>query len=955
MKTKTITKTKNMESINEIGISISKHRKHELANYKQICAIGRANCDITSTAIPQYNGNHQFWLTNGENFSRKIEDNDGFLIYKNTRLGELLSKYHSGVRRYSVKSKRHGRNDVSVDIHNRATYSLTRDAVNEITIFLENDPKQYRFQKLSNLVNRQTELERQLAEIRRKQEEERRVREQAAREAEEKRKRELELLAAEEAERRRKEVKEAERRRLAEEEERRIKEKEQVEAMEREIAEANEAIRRTQSFIRQGDELRSQHILDEFQETAKRSHLYDNIPIVIEGGPGTGKTTTMIQRLKFLISAQALEDYDSPLTDEQIGALTDPATRDKNWLFFSPTGQLLHFLRQNMTNEGLKADDKNTTILDQYCKEMLIDYKLRIPEKDGPFKLYRQKGKDEVYVIKDAHVAIRSFAKFIIDNIRNILDNAYKLPTSGFSWNNVANKIKAYCKRGENIRDLDALIRLLNSMKDNERPEVNVLEKELRNELGKVALSIKNKVTANKEMSEAVNALFEKWRQETIVAQDENVDENDMDETEDEEAENEGTPKLNFDAKLFQQIQPILRKIALKKYDSKQKFSKRQNDLYSIIGGYVNGVDVEKIGSLAWFSKKYAFLCRGVESNLLNQIPRLYKLFRREQIKNGSTAFNLQLLEKIEKKDNGKCLHREELELIIGMINHMLLAIYKKSRLRFDAMKNNKYVSAYCYHVKPVIGVDEATDYSIIDYYFISSFLHYEYSSLTLCGDILQGLNPHGIKSWEELKKHLFSNLEIFELKESYRQIPTLLDMSKQIYKDDLGKNAPYGTTKERSEDEPVPICFISDDMEEKATWMSKRVIEVMKYYGDTVPSIAILVGDDVNIKDLAKEMNDQDLLNGVQIFDCSEGRTATSSKAVKIFRLSEVKGMEFEVAFFYDIDEALAGQSKEMMRRYLYVGISRAVSHLAATFTQREGNEDIIKYFDQTKSNWKL
>lgn len=105
MKTKTITKTKNMESINEIGISISKHRKHELANYKQICAIGRANCDITSTAIPQYNGNHQFWLTNGENFSRKIEDNDGFLIYKNTRLGELLSKYHSGVRRYSVKSK----------------------------------------------------------------------------------------------------------------------------------------------------------------------------------------------------------------------------------------------------------------------------------------------------------------------------------------------------------------------------------------------------------------------------------------------------------------------------------------------------------------------------------------------------------------------------------------------------------------------------------------------------------------------------------------------------------------------------------------------------------------------------------------------------------------------------------------------------------------------------------
>lgn len=148
----------------------------------------------------------------------------------------------------------------------------------------------------------------------------------------------------------------------------------------------------------------------------------------------------------------------------------------------------------------------------------------------------------------------------------------------------------------------------------------------------------------------------------------------------------------------------------------------------------------------------------------------------------------------------------------------------------------------------------------------------------------------------------------------------------------------------DRSKVEPAPIFFISDDMEEKAEWMAKRIIEVMNYYHGTIPSIAILVGEDVNIKELVEEMNDQDYLNGIQIFDCSEGRTATTSKSVKVFRLSEVKGMEFEVAFFYDIDNALKGQSMEMMRRYLYVGISRAASHLAATFTKEEGNEDIIK-----------
>ena len=58
---------------------------------------------------------------------------------------------------------------------------------------------------------------------------------------------------------------------------------------------------------------------------------------------------------------------------------------------------------------------------------------------------------------------------------------------------------------------------------------------------------------------------------------------------------------------------------------------------------------------------------------------------------------------------------------------------------------------------------------------------------------------------------------------------------------------------------------------------------------------------------------------------------------------------MEFEVVFFYDLDEALQGDDRELMNRYLYVGISRVTghwqltsSHLAATLTSEKGNEDI-------------
>ena len=751
------------------------------------------------------------------------------------------------------------------------------------------------------------------------------------------------IIRAQEEERLREEA-----RRLEEEEK---KASAEIAKLEKDIEESKAKIKQTQSFIRKDLSLRDQHLLDEAQEDAKRSHLYDGVPIVIEGGPGTGKTTTMIQRLKFLISPQALEEYEAPLTADQIFAITDVNVRDNNWLYFSPTEKLLYYLQANMRGEYLNANENNTTTLDDYRNKMLMAYKLRKPESDGPFKLYKLKGKDEQTLILNAKKAIKSFESFCITNITNILLNAYQLKTSDFSWHELAQSIKAYCKRAENVKDIDALIRLINSLYDNERRSVATIENQLSEELSKKALFVKNKIDEDEEVKSLVINLFEQWQQETIIAQEEDVDENSMDEAEDDEEE---LSVMSYDAKLYQQIKPILKKLALQKYDNKQKLTKRQNDLYAIAKVYVDQVNIDRIGELNWFTKNYAFLCRGVESNLFNQIPRLYKLFRKKQIEIANNAFNIQLLEKIQKKDSGKRLHPEELELIIGFVNNMLLGIYKKSHVRFNGMKN-KYVEAYKENVKPVIGIDEATDYSLIDYYFMASFRHYEYSTLTLCGDIMQGLNDNGISSWDQLKDFVLPNLELFELKTSYRQLPSLLDMSKQMYYDDMGVEAPYTTKKVRSENEPAPICIISDDEDEKSEWMAKRIIEVYQTYEQSMPSVAIFVGDDVDISNLVDLINDQDYLNGIKIYDCSENRTAPSTKAVRVFRLSEVKGMEFEVVFFYDIDTALSGCSSDIMRRYLYVGASRATTHLAATFTSEEDNEDIIKYFDRTKDNWRI
>lgn len=928
----------NKETPQSIGRSIKSHRTAEEHNYARVLGVARALCDITSDHLPKENGRKVFWLTNKEN-SKQAYHGDGRSVYKNTKMGGILSAYSSGEHTYSQKTITKKINNVTVNILNRATYipEIGKSA-KEIIIKIDGDKNFYQYRHLSDLIHEHAQLFDRLEVLKKKQEEERQALLKAQNEAKEAEKRKAE----------------AEAEKLRQEELRRVEEErrnqEEIDKLHAQIEKSENEILQQQSFIRESVSLRSQHILDENQEAAKRSHLFDGIPIVIEGGPGTGKTTTMIQRLKFLISAEALRDYEANLTEKQISELTDVNNRERNWLFFSPTDKLLGFLRHNMGEEELKANEFNTTILPTFCKKILLAYKLRNPDSDGPFKLYSQKAGEET-LIREANVAITSFERFLVRKITSILVKISQIQTSDFPWHKIAVEIKSYCKKAEEVKDIAALIKLLNSMQTNEKSRVKELEKALDDEKEKKALAVKKDVMSDESVRKKVYRLFEDWAEESVHSIDDNVAEDELDESEDNE---EGSANLAFEPQLFRNIKSILRNLALMKIDPKTKLAKRQAELYALVKKYVDTQDLTSISHLEWFKKNFAFPCRGIESTIFNQIPKIYKEYRKDQIKLGTQTFNQQLLQKIQKKDGGRQIHREELELIVGFVNNMIHDIYKKSKTRFEAMKNNKYVKAYMEWVKPVIGIDEATDYSYIDYYFMTSFQHYEYSSITLCGDLMQGLNSNGVKKWSDLER-LLPKLKVYELRESYRQLPTLLNMSKKLYKDELGVNAPYNSSKKQSKSEPAPLCYISDDMDEKASWMCKRIVDIYKYYNETMPAVAILVGDNVDIGELKETMEDLDVLNGIEIYDCSENRTANSTKCVRVFRLSEVKGMEFEVVFFYDIDEALAGQSHEMMRRYLYVGVSRATSHLAATFTEEEGNEDIIKYFDTKKKNWKL
>lgn len=145
---------------------------------------------------------------------------------------------------------------------------------------------------------------------------------------------------------------------------------------------------------------------------------------------------------------------------------------------------------------------------------------------------------------------------------------------------------------------------------------------------------------------------------------------------------------------------------------------------------------------------------------------------------------------------------------------------------------------------------------------------------------------------------------------------------------------------------------MISDDEDEKIEWMVARLREVYAAYNKEMPSVGVFIPNGESVDRFVRRLREEDDLGEIRI---ESGGETTASRAVKVYELNEVKGMEFEVVFFYDLDKALQGDDRDMMSRYLYVGISRATSHLAAILSRHDGNENILKYFDADAADWRM
>ena len=899
------------EKIEDIAKSIKRHRDLEIS-------VGATNNAVGRSMTLYHKEEQQFWLINKQatvvQFQRDLHGNiipetgfteattyksDGFPVPRDSKLGGLLIQFHDGEHKYQTPQ-----GEITIEIFNRASYNPSNydgEYATDIVIKLSGDSKSHSFQNISKILSLQIEIDKE--------------------------KEKLEHATDQEAQ-------------------------QLIQRIANKEAEMKTYLDKAQGFIRKYAELRYQPILDPIQESIKRSKIFDG-SLIINGGPGTGKTTSLIQRIKFLISP-SIEEYTS-LNQGQKDILFNQKT---SWIFYSPNELLALFLRNNMKMEELTADTERVKVWGSHKNELVKAYKLVDTATKRPFLIYNKSQGKSLFVNKPKNIQeiVSGLNKFYLDFQKDKLNKVVEIDVSQFKWKNTGLSIQKYLNDKKNVKNIDELIRLFLNLNETYKNESDAIAEEYSSLIKQVAGRIQVIITKDSERATALSDILNQWKNSSQDTEEDDDDDDTEIELEDFEEKEEQTA-FDFERELFTKLKSLCRKQALKKFDKNTKFSKRDRELLKLIPEVEQQNEYDQIGQTAFFKKFFERIIKGVLANVLREIPMTYKKHRREQLIAKNKNWDLQILDELVKKDKNSRIHSDEQALLLHFTNSVCFSLSKGFQSQFNSL-NHPYLTAFKTNCKQVIGIDEATDFSIIDLLTINSFRHPQLSSVTLSGDIMQRMTNDGLTSWEDYSS-IVAGTERKDLEVSYRQSPTLLSLAQSIYEKSTGNKANYKSYIEKDEAEPKPLILVTDDEDEKLNWIAERIIEIYKAYGDSIPSIAIFLPNENQLEGFATKLGNLDTLSdvGILVKACRNGEVLGDKNTVRIFSIDKIKGLEFEAVFFHNLDE-LQNQnlSSDLLLKYLYVGLSRATFYLGLTVAG-ELNSDlnfILENFDRTGKTWR-
>lgn len=663
--------------------------------------------------------------------------------------------------------------------------------------------------------------------------------------------------------------------------------------------------------------LRDQIFLDEQQDRIFRLPL--NYSFFLIGPAGTGKTTTLIRRL-----GQKL-DIENGLRAEELDIIArnfKPIELYKSsWLMFTPTELLKSYLKESFSRENVPAPDANITTWDSYRNDFGRD--LRIVKTSGYESGFLYKA-DAVRLrndFQDIFELYNEFQKWIITNYLKELLLATEETISQHLFKDTIHIEQLKRLLTNNLfTSYESLGRIFSTIIKFHEQTAEIYERLKAGIVKAVHTDLGNKLKANKN--------FLNEYAEFIVSLENAISGgSDISEFEDSELIEEEDSPIPADKlrKALAKYQNFMVWLAQKGDTGKEKISDKNAKQLEWLSNRLPSPDVVNAIKINARRLKAISPLYNPINKFFNSISPKYGRFRRKmQIEDRfyhpdavlrknicSLEFDLLIFTKLKVAT--------ELLRISGTntIESKLIASLRPIKDRFRAQ----------------VLVDEAPDFSSIQLGCMRLLAHPQINSFFACGDFNQRLTKDGTKGLDALQKFWPNEIASQYISIPYRQTNSLYKFSMRVMQI-IGESG----TAEIHKENPHAIDGFNPTLGEHlegsqiSSWIAKRIIEIEKILNANIPSIAVLVPNEEYVswitRGIEEELNEQ---TSVRVQACHEGQTIGDGRAIRVFDIKHIKGLEFEAAFFVSFDK-LATLYPEMIGNYLYVGSTRAAQFLGVT-----------------------
>ncbi len=679
-------------------------------------------------------------------------------------------------------------------------------------------------------------------------------------------------------------------------------------AKEKEEALVSDGIRRS---IRTRMALRDQPILDEFQDEIFRLPI--NSRLMLIGPPGSGKTTTLIRRLGQKLSVDFLDDNERRLVSVDHHIATDD--HSVSWLMFTPTELLKQYVKEAFQLEGIPAPDHRIVTWSDFRRDF---------------------ARNRFGVLKSAS---NSSSLVICDHRNGIQESTIGNQTSWFDdfwswqWNDYLTQLRDTAEQIEAQDDgaISSLGEKLSKAISAKNAEVTALffssvsafEDEVESAFSIRKSQVDERI--ERALVQTVNSdpNFLDGLVELLRSIGEDQDDADETELEDEEEQEPRTTMIGraAAARAFRLNLRVQARAAYAK--RKLKSGSKQEKISTWIGD--RGLPVDVLNEIGESLHIQALLrrFRSTRERYLRDLPRRYRTYRRERLKDGQwyTAEGIEA---------GKVSDLEVDVILLAILKAGTILLSDRQVVQQIDEDRTSFLLNLLTLRRNQVMVDEVTDFSPVQVACMGELCDSKTRSFFASGDYNQRITETGCRSEEDMNWAV-PGIETKKIAVNYRHSRQLSELAAELIKL-FGGNIEHTALPEDTDNEGVlPVLGRGLSSHRLiAEWLGTRIREV-ETYSDQLPTIAVLVNTEEEVKPLADELGDVLEQDNLNVVPCERGQFVGHGNDIRVFAVEHIKGLEFEAVFFVGVD-GLVDIEPNLFDKYLYVGVTRAATYLGVT-----------------------